>query len=72
MITRLVVSLRKAVDASFSLALDGDRSTAVESDADEMADVEDPSLPPTPFPSFFCQDSKQPSRTDLPSSFSET
>jgi len=75
MISRLVISLRKAVDASLIQVWDGEHFTAAESggSAHEMVGFAGLPPPPTPLviPQFPHWDSKRSSRSDIPSSSSK-
>ena len=75
MISRLVLSLRKAADTSLIQVWEGDHFTPVNSDGEcEMMSFADPPSSPeasSPFPFSSHQGSKQSSRPDLPNSFLE-
>ena len=62
MISRLVVSLRKTLDASLVQGWDGDHLSVAETSVHEMIDFAGPSMSQTSFSAISHRDSKRTSR----------
>ena len=71
MISRLVVSLRKATDGSIVRIWDGDRFASVSGNGEYEMDFVGKLPPPTPLSPFARQGSKRSSGLDFPSFRSE-